>query len=125
MTADDFRQIALAFPETEEQAHMQHPDFRVDGKIFATLSPDEARAMVKLTPEQQREFIAHDAESFEPVNGNWGERGATWIELALAARDDVRSAVFAAWRNTAPRRVLREFDAMQDGSIGAAQGNPR
>ncbi len=113
MTADDFRQIALAFPETEEQAHMQHPDFRVDGKIFSTLSPDEARAMVKLTPELQREFIVADGETFEAVNGAWGERGATWIDLSLATHEQVRRAVLAAWRNTAPRRVLREFDSMR------------
>jgi hypothetical protein len=111
MTADEFRQIALAFPETEEQAHMQHPDFRVDGKIFATLSSDEARAMVKLTPDQQDAFVAGASDVFEPVSGGWGERGATWIDLHLANLEQVRSAIVAAWRNNAPRRVLREWEA--------------
>jgi len=113
MTADEFRQFALAFPETEEQTHMQHPDFRVDGKIFATLSSDESGAMVKLTPEQQREFVARNPDAFEPVQGSWGQRGATWIDLAQALHAPVHGAVLVAWRNTAPRRVLREFDSIQ------------
>lgn len=112
MTADEFRKIALDFPETEEQSHMQHPDFRVDGKIFATLSSDEARAMVKLTPDQQDDFVAAAAGVFEPVSGGWGERGATWIDLNFASAEQVRRALVAAWRNTAPRRVLREWDGL-------------
>lgn len=111
MTADEFRQIALAFPETEERAHMEHPDFRVDGKIFATLSTDGMRAMVKLTPEQQAEFGRNVPSVFEPVNGAWGAGGATWMDLARVEFDSAQRAVHAAWRNTAPRRVLREFDA--------------
>ena len=61
MTVDEFRSIALSFPETEERAHMNHPDFRVGGKIFATLSyPNESFGMVKLFPDQQAEFVAGD-----------------------------------------------------------------
>ena len=58
MTAKDFRKIALSLPETEERSHMNHPDFRVAGKIFATLGyPDKTRAMVKLSPEDQQQFL--------------------------------------------------------------------
>jgi hypothetical protein len=111
MTADEFRRMALGFPETEERAHMDHPDFRVDGKIFATLSSDESRAMVKLTPEQQVEYVQAVPGVFEPVNGSWGQHGATWIDLPHASAEDARRALVAAWRNTAPRRVLRDHDA--------------
>ena len=56
MTEEQFRSIALSLPETSESAHMCHPDFRVGGKIFATLWPAAGWAMVKLTPEQQAQL---------------------------------------------------------------------
>ena len=70
MTADEFRNLALSLPEAVESAHMGHPDFRVGGKIFATLgAPDEDWGMVKLTPEQQKQFIREEPEIFVPVKG--------------------------------------------------------
>lgn len=106
MTAKDFRRIALALPEAEERAHMNHPDFRVGGKIFATLGyPDKNCAMVKLTPEQQHYFSKDHPKIFEPVNGTWGRRGATRVHLKTANKEVLRSAIEAAWRNTAPRRI--------------------
>ena len=70
MTANDFRKIALSFPEAIESAHMNHPDFRVRGKIFATLGyPDENWAVVKLTPEEQKSFVRADPDVFQPVKG--------------------------------------------------------
>ena len=70
MTADDFRKIALSLPEAIESAHMNHPDFRVRGKIFATLGyPDENWAVVKLTPEEQKSFVRADPDVFQPVKG--------------------------------------------------------
>src|SRR5438034_11454670 len=69
VTADDFRSIALSLPEAAESAHMGHPDFRVRGKIFATLGPDEAWGMVKLTPEQQGQFNRAEPEVFVPIPG--------------------------------------------------------
>src|SRR5947208_14538049 len=76
MTARDFREIALSFPEAVESAHMSHPDFRVDGRIFATLGyPDEEWGMIKLTPEGQRSFVRTDPAVFRPVKGAWGRRG--------------------------------------------------
>lgn len=73
MTAKDFRQIALALPETEERRHMDHPDFRVAGKIFATLGyPDKTRGMVKLSPEDQHYFSKDYPNAFMPIKGRLG-----------------------------------------------------
>lgn len=78
MTANDFRRLALSFPETAEAEHMSHPDFRVAGKIFATLAyPDKAHAMVKLSPLDQEKFVQSAPEIFTPVPGSWGRKGAT------------------------------------------------
>lgn len=108
MTAKDFRKIALALPETEERSRMDHPDFRVAGKIFATLGyPDNTRAMVKLTPEQQHYFSRDYPEAFEPSKGAWGKRGATSVILKTAEKEPLEKALQAAWRNTAPRRLLK------------------
>jgi len=107
MTAKDFRQIALSLPETEERAHMDHPDFRVAGKIFATLGyPDRNHGMVKLLPEEQHYFSKDYPEVFIPVKGAWGRRGATSVNLKAAKKDALRKAIEAAWRNTAPKRLL-------------------
>jgi hypothetical protein len=100
MTVDKFRRLALDLPGVTEQAHMDHPDFRVGGKIIATLGyPDESWGMVKLTPEQQQSFVTAAPEAFRPCNGVWGQRGATNVELASARVADVRAALDAAWRN--------------------------
>jgi hypothetical protein len=108
MTAKDFRQLALALPETEEHAHMSHPDFRVCGKIFATLGyPDKSHGMVKLSPEEQHYFSKYYPDAFVPVNGAWGRRGATRVILKAAKKDTLRKALEAAWRNTAPKRLLQ------------------
>jgi hypothetical protein len=108
MTAEGFRQIALSLPETEERAHMDHPDFRVAGKVFATLGyPDKARGMVKLSPEDQPNFSKDHPEVFTPVKGAWGRRGATSVYLKAARKETLRKAIYAAWRNTAPKRLLK------------------
>jgi len=107
MTAKDFRELALALPETEERQHMSHPDFRVAGKIFATLGyPDKSRGMVKLSPEDQHYFSKDNPDAFIPVKGAWGRRGATSVILKAAKKDVLRKAIEAAWRNTAPKRLL-------------------
>jgi hypothetical protein len=106
MTADEFRQLALSLPEAAEQAHMNHPDFRVRGKIFATLGyPEDNCGMVKLTPEQQALFVRSEPAVFQPVKGGWGKRGCTNVCLANASAASVRQALTAAWRNTAPKRL--------------------
>ena len=110
MTADEFRSLALELPETVESAHMDHPDFRVKGKIFATLGPKEAWGMVKLTPEEQALFVRTDPKAFEPFAGAWGKRGCTRVVLEEANEPAMRQALIAAWRNTAPKKLHALLD---------------
>ena len=111
MTSDAFRRLALTMPETLEVGHMGHPDFRVGGKIFATLGyPDERWGMVKLSPEQQEAFISADPEVFVAVKGGWGQRGATNVLLRKAKVAIVRTALTAAWRNVAPAKLARRVN---------------
>lgn len=104
MTSDEFRQLALNFAESEECSHMGHPDFRVGGKIFATITPDGEHGMVKLTPEQQAILTRTDPSAFEPASGAWGCNGATMITFAHADETTVRQALSAAWQNIRGRR---------------------
>ncbi|HXN65637.1 MAG TPA: MmcQ/YjbR family DNA-binding protein [Candidatus Acidoferrales bacterium] len=100
MTATEFRRLALSFTEASESAHMNHPDFRVNNKIFATLGyPDKEWAMVRLTPEQQSEFVHDEPETFIVVKGAWGKQGATNVRLKAAKKDVTRRALEAAWSN--------------------------
>jgi hypothetical protein len=111
MTQDGFRRLALALPDAEESAHMGHPDFRVRGKIFATLgAPDASFGMVKLTPEQQEGFVDKWPKVFLPVKGGWGRGGATNVRLAAATPASLRPALEVAWRNVAPRALVQEAD---------------
>jgi hypothetical protein len=111
MTGNDFRDLALALPEAAEAAHMGHPDFRVGGKIFATLvRSDQQLGMVKLTPAQQRLFARAEPKVFVPVKGAWGRRGCTNVVLAEAKEQSVRQALVLAWQNTAPKRLADAFE---------------
>jgi hypothetical protein len=104
MTPKEFRRIALSMPDAVEAAHMGHPDFRVGGKVFATIGyPDERYAMVKLTPEQQANLVAASPEMFAPVPGGWGRRGSTHVVLAAATTSAVKSALATAWANVVPK----------------------
>ena len=100
MISDQFRKLVLSFEGAEELAHHGHPDFRVNGRIFCTLGyPNDTRAMVKLTPEQQAEFVHDYPEVFSPCAGKWGEQGATSIELRKARKVVIRRALEAARQN--------------------------
>ena len=102
-TPDDFRRIALSFPGAEERAHMNHPDVRVGGKIFATLgSPDDAHGMVALLPEQQEDFMSLST-AFRPATGAWGRGGSTLVRLEAVSEDLLEAAIAAAWRKRAPQ----------------------
>jgi hypothetical protein len=108
MTPNEFRELAVSFPEAIESAHMHHPDFRVGGRIFATLGYlSEDSAVVKLLPDEQELFIRSSPDVFTPVKGAWGRRGATNINLSAATIEIVREALTAAWRNTAPKRLFK------------------
>ena len=110
MTPDGFRRLALALPEAVESAHMGHPDFRVGGKIFATLGyPDAAWGMVKLTAEQQELFMRVAPDVFVPSTGAWGRQGSTTVQLKRVKAAVLRDALAAAWRNVAPKRLAAEL----------------
>jgi len=112
MTPEDFRRIALDLPETEERSHMDHPDFRVKGKIFATLgAPDAGWGMVKLKPDEQARLMKSNPDVFVPASGAWGKGGATHVRLGRGGVDKatLRAALLAAWRNVAPRRLVEEL----------------
>jgi len=110
MTADQFRRLALGLPDVSEGAHQGHADFRVSGKIFATLGPDEDWAMVKLTPHEQSSRVLEEPDVFEPISGAWGRQGCTRITLASAGEAAVELALVAAWRNIAPEDLVRQHD---------------
>ena len=111
MTVDDFRRIALSFPDSTEGAHMGHADFRVRGKIFATLGyPDKRYAVVRLSPYDQQLISKDHPKAFAPVPGGWGSGGATTILLRAASERVVGIAVEAAWRKTAPKRLVATLD---------------
>jgi hypothetical protein len=111
MTADQFRRLALALPGVTERAHMDHPDFRVGGKIFATLGyPDVGWGMLKLNAQQQREFLRADPEMFVPAKGAWGKQGATTVCLKRAKKATLSPAMIAAWRNHAPGEFADEVE---------------
>jgi predicted DNA-binding protein (MmcQ/YjbR family) len=110
MTGDDFREISLALEGTAEAAHMGHPDFRVNGRIFATLDAAERRGVVKLSPEEQRAVLRRGAAGFEPAPGAWGRQGWTAIRLDVADLSVVRGAVLLAWEAVSalkPRRSTK------------------
>ena len=107
MTANDFRRIALSLPGVAEGAHFNNPDFRVAGKIFATLAlQNEGFGTLLLTPQQQAGMIEDASEMFSPVPGGWGRRGATRVLLAKVAPDILEGALRVAWRRKAPQRLL-------------------
>ena len=98
--------MALSLPETSEGAHMGHPDFRVGGKIFATLGyPNTRYAVVRLTSHDQDLITKDHPKAFAPVPGSWGSGGATTILLRVANKKTVRVALEAAWQKTAPKRL--------------------
>lgn len=110
MTANEFRRLALSFPEAEERAHMHHPDFRVAGKIFATLGyPEDGWAMVKLTPLEQEMFVKAQPKVFNPCSGAWGRRGCTNVRLKGVRKPTLRRALEAAWCLAAPEGLTRRF----------------
>src|SRR3981081_480540 len=99
MNAADFRRIALSLEGAQEGSHMGSPDFRVGGRIFATLaSQSHGYGNLMLTPELQVEFVEDQPEIFLPIAGGWGRMGMTHIRLARTSRDVLRGALRAAWR---------------------------
>jgi hypothetical protein len=99
MDADDFRRIALSLDGAEEGSHMGAPDFRVGGRIFATLaSQKQGYGNLMLAPEQQAAFVEELPKVFVPIAGGWGRMGATHIRLKAANEDVLSGALRAAWK---------------------------
>jgi len=97
MTADDFREIALSMQGAVEGSHMGHPDFRANGRIFATLHSNDTRGMVKVTPDEQRELLRKHPKIFEPSSGAWGRQGCTNVHLSAASPAIIRGPMILAW----------------------------
>jgi hypothetical protein len=105
MTVAAFRKMALRFPETSEGSHFEVPDFRVAGKIFATLGLQDGFAVLLVRPEQQAGMVQDAPEVFSPVSGGWGRKGATRVCLAKVTPDVLESALRMAWARKAPKRL--------------------
>jgi hypothetical protein len=100
MRENDFRRIALGMEGAVESAHMGHPDFRVNNRIFATLHHDREFGMVALTPDQQAQFIRADPDAFAPESGAWGRAGSTRVHLKSVHEETLGEAMTLAWQNT-------------------------
>jgi hypothetical protein len=99
MTAEDFRRLALSLAGAEEGSHMGSADFRVGGRIFATLaSQEQGYGNLMLTPEVQAEFVTGQPDVFLPIAGGWGRSGSTHIRLAEATEDLMAGALLTAWK---------------------------
>jgi hypothetical protein len=107
ITSADFRRIALRLPEAVEGSHFGQADFRVGGKIFATLALEaEGYGVLLLTAEQQAGMVEDEPEIFSPVPGGWGRKGATRVRLAKVVPDILEGALQTAWLRRAPKRLL-------------------
>ena len=120
MDTDDFRRIALSLPGAEESSHMGQPDFRVRGRIFATLaSAHQGYGNLMLNLEQQAAFVQELPEVFLPIPGGWGRMGMTHIRLAAANEDVLAGALHTAWK------LRVEKNAKSGKKKGAATGQSR
>ncbi|MBD8906181.1 MmcQ/YjbR family DNA-binding protein [Methylorubrum zatmanii] len=107
---EDVRTLALMLPEVGEGAHQGHPDFRVGGRVLATLWTDEARVVLRLTPERQAERIEAEPMAFEAAPGAWGARGWTSLNLDACEEETLRCGLLLAWRCTAPPGLVTRYD---------------
>jgi hypothetical protein len=99
MNAKDFRRIALSLEGAEEGSHHGQPDFRVGGKIFATLAAEkQGYGTLMLTPDQQAAFVEDLPDVFLPVRGGWGRNGGTHVRLAVVTEDVLEGALRTAWK---------------------------
>jgi hypothetical protein len=105
MEQDEYRALALTFPEAKEASHFDTADFRVRNKIFATLRTADSRAVLKLSPDEQQLVMATSPGMFEPIKGSWGLKGWTRVVLDRADAETVRHAMGMAWRSVSPKKL--------------------
>ena len=105
--ARDFRRIVLGLTDAVEGSHMGHPDFRINGRIFASLRQDERHGMVILTPEQQARFVADYPSAFQPESGAWGRSGCTRVDLAAVDEEALGEAATLARQNAVAKGPTR------------------
>lgn len=110
ISADEARALALSLPGAEERSHFETPDFRVRGKIFATLAgPD--RMVVRIDPSDQAVLLAAELETFSACPGAWGSKGWTIVQLDSVDPDVLRDLVVESWRRLAPKKVVAAYDS--------------
>jgi hypothetical protein len=120
---NDFRRIALGMEGAVEGAHMGHPDFRVNNRIFATLHHDRDFGKVALTPDQQEQFTRDHPDAFAPESGAWGRAGSTRVRLASVHEETLGEAVTLAWQNivnkgaSTPRRKRSARPIRHQGNV--------
>ena len=120
MTADGFRRIAVGMKDVLEGAHMGHPDFRANGRIFATIHPDHVYGMVKLTPEQQQDVVRAHPAAFVPENGAWGRAGCTSVRLDAVDEETLGEAMIPRRGRTSAGRLSRAVAASEGGGAAKA-----
>jgi hypothetical protein len=112
MTGSDFRRIAISLPDSTEGSHFGNPDFRVGGKIFATLSLErDGYGVLLLTPEQQSGMVEDEPAVFSPVPGGWGRNGSTRVLLSKVSPDILEAALRTAWQNRVARNTRTKKSA--------------
>ncbi len=109
---EDVRALALMLPEAVEGAHQGHPDFRVGGRVFATLWTEEERVVLRLTPRRRPPRVEAEPDACAPVPGAWGERGWTSLDLFAVEEAFLRAGLLAAWRATAPPALVARTAAL-------------
>lgn len=111
MNAKDFRRIALGLDGAIESAHMGHPDFRINGRIFATLHADMLTGMVKLTPDAQQRFVREHADAFSLESGAWGRDGCTRVRLDAVDEELLGDALTVAWQQMVKMPAVKKSAA--------------
>ena len=125
MTPTGFRRMALGLDAVTEQAHHGHPDFRVAGRIFATLGyPGPEWGALMLTPDQQESWLRKHPDAFVPVKGKWGEQGSTNVRLAVD-EEALGSALTMAWQNAVAKTRGRSSSPTRRKASQAKPGQPK
>jgi hypothetical protein len=109
VSIDQYRKLALSFPEVIELPHFHLASFRVKKKIFSTLSEQDKRVMVKLSTLDQSVFCAFDATIIYPVPGGWGTKGATYIDLNRIRKSMLEDALKTAYCTVAPKELAEQL----------------